>query len=385
MTCQKRKDDMFSHDKAHTLQTPAPTRQSQPRRHPWALLTLACLGLLAVDACDKRRTQVMLGISTDMDAPAPMDEVHLQIFDLDHPEQLPFTDLFWPISGTTSQQFQIPGSFGIFSPNGTQARIRIDLTASGAGAILLHRTSTMRLIEEQTLFMRMALVGACMKATDCPANQTCVEGNCRIAEVDPRTFPRYQPAMEETIACDSGTAFMNTSTKELMKQSGPGCAPNQFFLEGTCYTPITGKKRIGETCSPTDACEPGSVCFNSFCVGSGSLRVSLTWAAMSDFDLHVATPAGDEISYLNPMSSGGVLDVDQCADACVGTTHVENIVFSSAPPAGVYRVWVENFDGVAAAPFSIEVAGSATSTFAGSLPATVDAKSTEFTFTVAAP
>ncbi len=376
---------MFSHQNTRTTRVVAPQCRLASRGGPPAILTLVCLGFLAIAGCDKRRTQVMLGIATDLNAPTPLDEVHLEIFDLDHPQQLPFIDLFWPISGALSQQFQLPGSFGIYSPDGNQTRIRIDVTATGGGTTLLRRTSTMRLIEEQTLFMRMALTAACMSAADCPTDQTCIEGACRAAEVDPRTFPHYQPAMEETLACDSGTAFMNTSTKELMKQSGPGCAANQFCREGTCYTPVAGKKKIGETCSPTDACVPGSICFNSFCVGSGSLRVSLNWAAMSDFDLHLVTPGGVEIYYGLPDAAGAILDVDQCADGCLGTTHVENIVFASAPPVGVYRVWVENFDGAAAAPFSIEVAGSTTANFSGTLPMTVDAKSQEFTFTVTGP
>jgi hypothetical protein len=62
-----------------------------------------------------------------------------------------------------------------------------------------------------------------------------------------------------------------------------------------------------------------------------------------------------------------------------------NIVFAAAAPVGMYRVWVENFDGQAAGTFSIEVAGRATGTFMGALPMTVDARSQEFTFTVASP
>ena len=101
------------------------------------------------------------------------------------------------------------------------ARVRIEVAAYSAGSPLFRRTATMSLVEEQTLFMRMALVLACMSAADCAVGETCVEGTCRAEEVDTHTFPRYEAAMEETLACNSGTAFMNTSTKELMAQRDP--------------------------------------------------------------------------------------------------------------------------------------------------------------------
>jgi len=137
----------------------------------------------------------------------------------------------------------------------------------------------------------------------------------------------------------------------------------------------------GTPCTVDEECEQGHTCFNQFCVGEGTLRISLAFDVDSDFDLHVQTPLGGEISHEGD-ADGGVLDVDQCVESCGQGPHVENVVFFAAPPAGTYTVWVENYDPRASGTFTIEVAGAATHAFSGSLPAIQDAASELFTFTL---
>jgi hypothetical protein len=137
----------------------------------------------------------------------------------------------------------------------------------------------------------------------------------------------------------------------------------------------------GTPCTVDEECEVDHICFNEFCVGDGMLRISLAFDVDSDFDLHVKTPLGGEISHEGD-ADGGVLDVDQCVDPCGVGPQVENIVFFAAPPAGTYTVWVENFDPRASGAFTIEVAGAATHAFSGSLPAIEDAASEQFTFSL---
>jgi hypothetical protein len=147
---------------------------------------------------------------------------------------------------------------------------------------------------------------------------------------------------------------------------------------GTC-TP-GGTTDVGEPCTEEEECVPGSVCFNEYCVGEGTMRVSLAFTADSDFDLHVLTPSNEEIYFGNPLAGGGELDVDQCVGTCGAGAHVENIVFSTAA-TGTYEVWVVNYDGRSAGTFDIEVAGVVNQSFSGSLTATADEESEHFTFT----
>lgn len=128
----------------------------------------------------------------------------------------------------------------------------------------------------------------------------------------------------------------------------------------------------GAECNGPQDCPEGATCFEGVCVGTGELRVSLSWNYVSDLDLYVETPAGDLISFENRDAGGGVLDVDDCVGGeCLDNsmTHVENIFFPMQPQVGEYRVWVNNFDGIRGGPFEIQVSGEASTTFTGTLPA----------------
>lgn len=138
----------------------------------------------------------------------------------------------------------------------------------------------------------------------------------------------------------------------------------------------------GPECNGPDDCGPDATCFEGICVGTGELRISLSWNYISDLDLHVRTPAGTHISFENPNAGGGILDVDDCVGGqCVSnaSTHVENIYFPNAPAQGQYRVWVRNYDGIRGGPFTIHISGAASHSFTGELPA-IAVDSQVFTF-----
>lgn len=146
-------------------------------------------------------------------------------------------------------------------------------------------------------------------------------------------------------------------------KGGAACAGDECEVTGTGTTPV------GDPCEETRECVPGSICFNEYCVGTGTLRVSLAFSVDADFDLHVLTPGDSEIYFGNKRANGGELDVDQCIVTCGSEPHVENIVFDETALSGEYQVWVVNFGGRAAGDFRIEVAGDVSATFEGSLPA----------------
>lgn len=131
-----------------------------------------------------------------------------------------------------------------------------------------------------------------------------------------------------------------------------------------------GSGQSGEPCTSDLECEAGGVCFNEVCVQQGIFRVSLSWDVISDFDLHVQTPGGNEISFAVSQVDGGYLDVDDCVGGdCANPsgTHVENIFFSDIALPGTYRVWVVNFDGLEAGTYDIEVAGAVSQNWSGQL------------------
>lgn len=130
-------------------------------------------------------------------------------------------------------------------------------------------------------------------------------------------------------------------------------------------------------CVIPDDCGMGQTCYQGVCVGTGSVRVSLSWTAVTDLDLHVRVPNGDWISYETPLTDYGQLDVDDCiSGSCVNQngTHVENVFLNANAPRGNYGVMIMNFDGRQAADYGIEVAGDVAASFVGNLPATMAAQ-----------
>ena len=145
---------------------------------------------------------------------------------------------------------------------------------------------------------------------------------------------------------------------------------------------VGGTIEVGEACTDSQECVPGSICYNQFCVGDGMLRISLGFDADSDYDLHVVTPYGNEIYYGNPYADGGELDVDQCISSCGFGSHVENIVFADSAPSGEYLVWVVNYDGRGSGSFEVLVDTGGAEVFGGSLPAEYGASSETFAFSL---
>jgi hypothetical protein len=163
----------------------------------------------------------------------------------------------------------------------------------------------------------------------------------------------------------------------------PACGDDKEGSDdgGSAGSGPRGDAQPGDPCEETEECIPGTICFNKFCVGEGTLRISLAFDVDSDFDLHVETPTAAEIYFAYPEANGGLLDVDQCISMCGTATHVENVFFEGTAPSGTYNVWVVNYDGRAAGDFDIEVAGDVEAKFAGTLTATSMEESEHFTFT----
>ena len=190
----------------------------------WLLLALAALG------CN--RTEIVIGVVTDIEAPDSVDTVVLSA-EREGVQVLSYT---WPISGIPNQPFELPGSFGVYSSDGTPVKVTLEVAGLKGNQIVVKRQSIVSLVKGKTLFLRMSLVQRCMQ-TECEKQGlTCIEGACRDPLVDEKTLPDFAPEMVTSVACSSGTVFVNTSTKKPLPMSGAGdCAADEQCGEGTCY------------------------------------------------------------------------------------------------------------------------------------------------------
>ena len=141
----------------------------------------------------------------------------------------------------------------------------------------------------------------------------------------------------------------------------PDTPPSMTGGSGSCGN---GTIDTGEECDPNahpTGCSAGKTCESCRCVGTGDVRVTLTWSTPDDLDLHVVDPTGTEIYYGNrTSSSGGMLDVDSNAGcATTQTNPVENIFWGTgAAPRGTYTVKVDYFrhcgSGAQTVPFTVK-------------------------------
>lgn len=78
----------------------------------------------------------------------------------------------------------------------------------------------------------------------------------------------------------------------------------------------------------------------------GYLTVTLMWDDIADLDLHCVTPDDEHIYFRNRVSRcGGILDIDMNNNWTNMSEHpVENIMWKTQPPKGVYTFSVENFN-----------------------------------------
>jgi hypothetical protein len=98
------------------------------------------------------------------------------------------------------------------------------------------------------------------------------------------------------------------------------------------------------------------------------VRVDLYFQVDSDFDLHVLTPAGNEIYFANREADGGELEEDLCISSCGPGVHGEAVYFCSMLPEGTYQAWIENFDGRARGNFTLAIGGEVSAAMMGYLP-----------------
>ena len=203
------------------------------------ILLLAVLGSMIVGCAEKKRTEIILGLATDLNAPTPLRSVALKVSH--QPDDMVLATQMWSISGQPTLPDELPGSFAIYSASGTADRVRIELTGQdNFGKALVKRTAVLTLVPQRTLFVRLGVVTACLGVLDCGAGLTCVDGRCVSEEIDSSRLPEYKPGAEKGVACAGGTTYVNTSTKLPLTMTAATCTTGETCQEGVCLAPISG-------------------------------------------------------------------------------------------------------------------------------------------------
>jgi hypothetical protein len=201
---------------------------------------LVVAGAVAVAVGCQQRTELVVGIVTDLTAPGQLDEVDLVVEE--GTTGVPILDEQFSISGQVGVPQNLPGSYGLLGQDSEDAELTLDLRGLKAGALVVERTSIVSLVADQTLFYRMALASKCDPTApdstmmNCGSGQTCIEGTCTDQHFDARTFPAFEAALVDNLTCNSGIAYADTDTNTPMAMIGSGCGSGTC-VEGTCYRP----------------------------------------------------------------------------------------------------------------------------------------------------
>src|SRR6185436_3563415 len=136
----------------------------------------------------------------------------------------------WPLKNLPGGLYNLPGSYGVFTEDGSQPRVRLDVIGSLKGKDIVKRTSIISLLSQETRFMRMTIVEKCEDGkpnATCPKGLTCIEGSCQDQVRDVRTLPLYVAGMEAKFDCSSGTTYIDTAQNNAAIIASGSCTAGQ--------------------------------------------------------------------------------------------------------------------------------------------------------------
>lgn len=196
----------------------------------WSLLLVGLAG------CHRSRTELMIGVATDLKAPMVLDAAQLLVLGAD--DGVVQQQVSWDISGVPNEPFNLPGSYGVYS-DGDEVRIDVELQGYKSGRMIVSRRAVLSLVEGKTLFLRMGLTAGCVDRTDCGPTESCVEGACIERALDSRQLPEFIPELTTTLTCASGAAYIDTSNGAPMPFSPDAMmCPADLCVEGVCRSPV---------------------------------------------------------------------------------------------------------------------------------------------------
>ena len=199
------------------------------------LWTGALLCAIWLPACASR-TEVVVGLATDLTTPRDIDVVDLVVLDRVHGRQVQHR---WQLAKGQNLS-KLPASFGLVPMGDATQEFEVRLSGSrilsddGKGNLKLERhverRARLSFVQGKTLFLRMALMNSCYDRLEgaCPADQWCVEGRCAPIAVSGSSLPPYVPGAESNAACGSAAASLG------LGGAAGACPDGETCVEASC-------------------------------------------------------------------------------------------------------------------------------------------------------
>lgn len=213
--------------------TVAPSERNRQLVASWGSLALGlgtvCLWLMS-SCSGPERGQVVLGLVTDLQGPAALDNLRIRLFRSASATMEPSLvgDEIIPLDS----EHTLPGSYAISADS--SAWIRVEIEGRDRSNRTLVERSVVFLVETGTTrFLRLGLVEACLHRAACAKDQTCIEGVCDSPLVRAADLVPYGPDRETTLDCSGRTTFVSTATGRPIPVRG-SCSSEQQCTEGSC-------------------------------------------------------------------------------------------------------------------------------------------------------
>jgi hypothetical protein len=254
------------------------------------------LALFAV-SCSSTRTEVLVVVDTDMDVPAELDEVRI--------------DLIGPggetrrAEGSVASVDDLPRTLGIVDSTQSMRSVRVTVTGLRGGANVVQRRASFTFVPNETRILRMDLLRGCL-GVGCASDETCGDNGCRSIEIAPQELLPYDESLlgrrdagtsDGSVLTDGGCVVV----KEICNEADDDCdgaADEDFDLQ----TDMLNCGGCGTAC-PASPDHASSVCEAGECV----LRCDRDF---DDCDTRIET--GCEASLAEAAHCGS------CENSCTG-------------------------------------------------------------------
>jgi hypothetical protein len=254
--------------------------------------------------------EVMVGVATDLSVPDQLDRASLVV----RRAGQVVGSRQWRLVSDTREADRLPAVFRLSTMDGSEPTVEVEVTGYRGSAERVRRTAVLQLVNSrpelnalpQTNFVRLALVEDCLNQFGCPGGQTCIEGQCKVATVDPVRLLPYRPQREKEVECPSGTQLIDTSTGALLQATGRESCNAKECIESLCYRnnqPLCedGRQDGSETdvdCGGPDCprCDGKRACRGDADCDSGVCGVGTCAYRRFGFAGKVGPPADDSVS-----------------------------------------------------------------------------------------
>src|SRR5438046_2584426 len=88
--------------------------------------------------CTTKRTEIVVGVATDLSAPGALDQVKLEIY---RNNKIAFDIPPWDVPGAAGDKFVLPASFGLYADDGTEPRVEVLVHGLKGGREIVMRRS----------------------------------------------------------------------------------------------------------------------------------------------------------------------------------------------------------------------------------------------------